>query len=437
MSDFITLQHPNYALLYGDKELVKIDKKSKNRLAYITNMTKKPQHITLYEDLVACVSSNGDIVIFDLASNTLLLKENEKNPITQFVLINTQELLYITNRCKKVTLNILHATKKIIYPTKQKKQYIPKRDKEHFVKAVEEHRLLFAYLLTQKYPLLKEEKLYNKLEMLYLEKFKKAQILIQKQDFQSAKEILNPFLIIHKKRPQIKMLLSGSKLLKEFLSKLKEGDFNTAFELTKKEPILKEFTLYKETLQAHAQLLKECNEAIVQANFTKAQRALLDIKSLKYLQKEYRSLDDFLINAQKLYNLYNHKNYTQAYTLLFNLPILRKTHLAQLMLLNYKNTLQKAEKAALAGSYAGVKEALGALFTIQNKSREIKNLLRLSFYIKIDIQIEKKEYMLCEKLLYSYFDIFGKECEIEPYIEKFEKYSGIKLALSYPLAESP
>jgi hypothetical protein len=108
---------------------------------------------------------------------------------------------------------------------------------------------------------------------------------------------------------------------------------------------------------------------------------------------------------------------------------LTNTQLCSLLQKHWKKLIVECESFALQGDAKKILSSLGELLFIESRSDILGDLLRLSFYKKISMLQEEKNYTSAQNIIYSYVDIFGYDCEIAQEIKKFEQVSRKKIAI--------
>jgi hypothetical protein len=273
---------------------------------------------------------------------------------------------------------------------------------ERFQELVLEKKYALAYAMSTKHTPLKETPEYKKMEEHFRAAFSKAAKYILKNDFISAKEELLAYLGTSSKKPLVNLLLTNHKTFIELLKALKESDFTTIEKLSKKNKVLLELPSIT--------LLQKLNyqEIAFTKDFIKIQKGNIRLKEA-----------------------YDNDNFKECYELLDDFVHLKEQELGRLLENYWCKLMQKCEIYALKGEFKKVKKELGDLIFINSRREKIGDLLKLSFYSKIDILITANDLFGAETIIYSYLDIFGIDGQINQIMRKYEAISKEKLAITH------
>jgi hypothetical protein len=106
------------------------------------------------------------------------------------------------------------------------------------------------------------------------------------------------------------------------------------------------------------------------------------------------------------------------------------THsLALLLQKHWEKLMLSCEVFALEGEAKALLTKMDELLFIQTRSEKIGDLLRVSFFQKIQKLSQEKLYKSALNIIYSYIDIFSYDVEIAKIIKKFELVSQEKVAI--------
>lgn len=273
---------------------------------------------------------------------------------------------------------------------------------ERFQELVLEKKYALAYAMSTKHTPLKETHEYKQMEEHFRAAFSKAAKYILKSDFINAKEELLAYLGTSSKKPLINLLLTNHKTFLELLKALKESDFVAIEKLSKKNKVLLELPSIP--------LLQKLNyqEIAFNKDFIKIQKGNMHLKEA-----------------------YDNDNFKECYELLDGFVHLKEQELGRILENYWCKLMQKCEVYALKGEFKKVKKELGELIFIKSRREKIGDLLKLSFYSKIDILISANDLFGAETIIYSYLDIFGIDSQISQIMKKYETTSKEKLAINH------
>ncbi len=175
-----------------------------------------------------------------------------------------------------------------------------------------------------------------------------------------------------------------------------------------------------EEISLRVALLKD--EIIKKANsgyLTKLQKR--SISTTSKIEKQPQSY-------QILQDAYKENDFKKCYEIIDKYE-LSGTQLCTLLEKHWRKILEECEGYAIQGDAKKILSSLGELLFIESRSDILGDLLRLSFFQKIDKLLKEKLYNSAQNILYSYIDIFGYDCEIAQKIQKFEFVSDEKIAI--------
>ncbi len=138
--------------------------------------------------------------------------------------------------------------------------------------------------------------------------------------------------------------------------------------------------------------------------------------------------DKQLRSYQILQDAYKDNDFKKCYEIIDKYE-LSGTQLCTLLEKHWQKMLQECEGYALQGDAKKILSTLGELLFIESRSDILGDLLRLSFFQKVENLLSQKHYNSAQNILYSYIDIFGYDCEIAQKIQKLEFISQEKIAI--------
>jgi hypothetical protein len=298
---------------------------------------------------------------------------------------------------------------------------------QHFVK---EQRFRLAYILVEKFPLLRTTQEYHEMEHTYNSIFLQAQRALQKGDKQKAQELLNPFITIMAKQKTIQLLLRHNRVYLDFLKALSKKDYISAAKLSQTSPNFKELSEYT-NLQKHLEIiLQEIQYAINSAKLDSAEKLIQSLQQCNKYKEDLQRVSNKLYKAKKLLQSYENNDFLRCYEILDTSPQLRSLQLGVLLEKHWNKLLFTIEILASKGDIQQLQKHLGELLFLKTRQYKIANLLRLGFQQAIKKYIAACNYKQAEKMIYSYIDTFGTDKELEDILHLFEKKSRHKLAIT-------
>ena len=294
-----------------------------------------------------------------------------------------------------------------------------------------EHKYAPAYALCDNYPALKYSPQYKNMEL----DFKSAYILAQKaiinNQYTQAKEYLIPYLTVISKKEIINLILKYNKDFLDFLGYINDKKYVDIDRLLLKYPIFHEIPPYI-TLQEQIQsTLQEIRNLLNATNTKEAMQKICELEDIPSLALDLKKLHVDVKAIEQLAKSYQENDFKHCYELLDeNNHIFSELELNRLLENHWKKLIHKCEEYALQGNIRAIKETLGELITVKTRSKQIGELLRLSFRTEIDKNIEIVEYFTAQALIYSYIDIFGIDNELSLLMKKYEQISNTKLAIT-------
>lgn len=300
-----------------------------------------------------------------------------------------------------------------------------------------EKKYAIAYAMCTKYEPLKNTLQYQKMEQEFKTHFLNAQRYILQNNLQGAKELLSTYNSTICKKPLINMLLTQNKEFVLFLRAIQKKDFNTINQLIKKNELFKEIPNY---IAMHSQIresLDNAQIAIKKGDIEDAKRVLLSLEGVDKIRDEIEDLHKKCRYMQILQKAYDEGNFIECYEVLDLHKYLKTVELGILLENHYSKLMQKCEEYALCGNIKDIKKTLAELITLHSRRNKIGDLLRVSFHVRIQKLLEKKDFKGSEAIIYTYIDIFGIDNEVTHLMKNFEKTSTRKLAITEVQAQRP
>lgn len=291
-------------------------------------------------------------------------------------------------------------------------------------------RYALAYNLCDKYKALKYTPHYKKMEEHFKEQFTFAQkqILLGREDI--AKEILIPYITVLSKRPLINLLLKQNREFLLFLEALEEKNYEKIEHLAQKYEIFQEIPGYSALKKSQRILLHNITKSIENAKVDEALKQLKSLPPFTCKDSEIEALYEYANIVKRFLWHYEHNEFKECYELIDSDTRLERLEVAKLLEKHWQKLMNACEVYALAGDLQSIKEQLKELLIVPTRLQRVGDLLRLSFYTKIQKLIKKNKFQSAEHMIYSYIDIFGIDAELYALMRHYEKYTERKLAIT-------
>ncbi|MCK4738228.1 MAG: hypothetical protein KAT10_06655, partial [Sulfurimonas sp.] len=301
---------------------------------------------------------------------------------------------------------------------------------EKFLMYVNQSKTALAYSLANKYPVYKETKVFQTMELEWKKAFASAQkYLLNHKSSDKAVEILAPYRGISEKTKLIQGLLLNEKLYRRFRVAIDQKNFKLSFELIKQHPFLKEYKEY-ESLIKYSDSLYIKSQILLNKGDThsaiKLLRVLLDFEDFK---EEAKSIIVDIENRQKFFNIIQDGNLLLAYNLLDNSVSLRDSEDGKRLQQLWKNDLNIANAHAANGDIDGVKSVLDKYMKINSKTIAIATVLSSCYITQLEKSIKNlKDKKIIEKGIKNYILYYGATEQLTSFFDTFkEKYPDTKL----------
>jgi len=368
---------------------------------------------------------------------TLLNTKNKRIQILKYIVfknkvksiaISQNKILYIALENN----DIIHIN---IYNTQELSQYI------------ENNNIDKAYKLIIDNPILENSIEHQFMESKYKSTYKEATLGFIQNDKTSFIRLKSIYRNIKSKSQEIDELEKAFKEYEHLKHLFKEEKYAICYALVEKFPPLKATLEYKKLeekyklslLMAQHQMntnKKDLAYEILKNYITiNSKRAI--IKSVLDTKNVFSSFEEIKDKKAKLdtntltFNqAYNHNDFKRCYEILDKNPKLNDLEVAKLLNQHFQSIIYKCDEFALNGNIKDIKYELQEFVKISTRKEKIGTLLRVSFLAKITILMKNNSFKEAENMIYSYIDIFGIESELTTIMEKFEKISSIKLAIT-------
>jgi len=300
-----------------------------------------------------------------------------------------------------------------------------------------EKKYALAYAMSSKYEPLKQTLQYKKMEQIFITAFSNAQRHVLQNNLTRAKALLSEYSTVISKKPLIRLLITQNREFTEFLKAIKEKDFKIINRLIHTNELFKQIPSYIALDNQIEETLEKTEADINSAHLNRAQKLLQTLKKVPHISQRVEKLHIKYKYVLALQKAYENNDFKTCYKILDLHKSLQSVELAALLERHWSKLIQKCEKFALKGNIKDIKETLDELIDLPSRHNKIGDLIRVSFHVKVDILMNKKNFKASEAIIYTYIDIFGIDSEITTIMKKFENLSSFKLAITQTHADRP
>ena len=298
-----------------------------------------------------------------------------------------------------------------------------------FQKMFHDQKLHIAYSMCEKFPAFKFTREYKSLERRWQEVFKKAEKEMMLNNIESARVLLNDYMLIHSKRTLIQFILYKNKEFIKFLQALKKKEFKQLNELAKEHQNFAKFDHYKSLHSEIEDSLDEAQRLIDNGNTHLAQVIIDDIEENPRYETAAQKLQTHCDLVEQLYKNYNEDELLKCYTLLDKHKSLSKVDLSVYLEAKWQQRIQECEVYAFKGQVKKLENELGELKQLPSRSDKVGDLLRLAYQKKILYTMQQKEFSQAVEVIQIYTSSFGLDLEINNLIKEYVFLSKSKLNL--------
>ncbi len=293
-----------------------------------------------------------------------------------------------------------------------------------------EKKHTLAYAICAKYPELENTPIYRKMEEVFKEVFQNAQRQIILDKINNAKAFLSPYITIPAKRNSIELLLKQNKEFLQFIIAVDKKEYATAYALVEKNKYLQNVPSYSILTNTFEKYIENIKKSIKEGNTKKASQTIKLLQEIVHLKSQTRIFRSEIKHLKELQNHYENNDFKSCFDTLDTYPHLNNTQLGTLLNKHWHKLISSCEKDALKGDVNKIKDTLGELIFLDARLQKIGDLFRVAYHIRIKTYILKKSYSSAEKTIYAYIDTFGIDSELYTLMQRFEKTTKKKLALT-------
>lgn len=444
-----------YTFLVQNNRVLQFKYNSSIQIARLHSFTKSKyiftNAIATYENLLACSNHDGEIVVINIYTRSKNIIKSQQHNINTLHFLNNNILIATdinghaqihdlkNSTAREITtpsiLILLHREKNIDLNTLSCSILKP---------LIDENSLTLAFELIDDNPMLRDTIEHNKLEEMYRVVFSKAIEELRKENKSNARKLLENFKDIDSKKEEINALFIDFKHYDRFKQHISQKKYSIAYALTSKHSVLTQTPEFKEMEDIFNVAFKLAREQMLMGQKDLATDTLNQyitilskrevIKNLLGGDYSYDNLtkekSETEIQSERLLFAYEKNDFKRCYELIDNYS-LEDSELITLLEKHWVKLMIECENHALDGNVKAIKILLGELISIKTRVEKIGDLLRVAFYSKIKTLGESKKFSSAENIIYSYIDIFGVDIEIKDIMNKYEKRSKNKLAITH------
>ncbi|WP_457564167.1 hypothetical protein, partial [Caminibacter sp.] len=301
---------------------------------------------------------------------------------------------------------------------------------EKFKQAVLKRKYPLAYSLAAMYPAFRDTVYYKKMEDDWKKVFNKAKELIKirgKED--EIRKLFMPFRGVSSKTPLIQALFNDKQLYELLRNYLLSKKFDKFFELVERNPFLYETSEYEQAMKFGEKLEKEIKRLLNETKFKEAMNyaQILELfPKYKEKAKEYKKEAEIL---SMFLNAIANKEYDLIEKLTYEYPFLMENEDYKEMKNKISQKFKLAEKEAMEGNIAKLREILGDLNNSLIYKHKIENIIKSAYLNQLMDLLVKKDEAKLQKGIENYIAFFGLDNEIED-ILKIAKRLGLNVKLT-------
>jgi len=301
---------------------------------------------------------------------------------------------------------------------------------EKFQLMFHEQKLNVAYAMCDKYPALQYTREYKSMEKKWHETCKKVEKEMISNNIESARVLLNDYLLVNSKRTLIQFILYKNKEFISFLQAIKNKEFKQINDLTKEHQTFASLQYYQSLHEEFHNKLIEAQRLIQVGNTHLAQVIIDELDDNPKYEDTAQTLQFHCNTVEQLYKYYNDDKLLNCYTLLDKNHFLKSTDLGIHLEKKWHHIIKKCEIYALKGQLKKIEKELGKLKQLVSRGDKIGDLLRLAQQKKIAYFLQKKEFSDACSEIQQYTILFGLDTEINSLISEYVTLSKTKLNLT-------
>jgi hypothetical protein len=437
----------NYAVLIDTKQ----HKVVQNRYLYFH---QKIEEITFLEHKLSVLLTNKQCYNFTPLDSQQLQQAiknkqlayafmlSEQNPLFKYLQEYQQLQKLYTQQCQYALLELINNNKQPLIALQKEFHNLPKQTKElqklyatrnhytHLQTLVTEQKYHLALNLAYTHKELQLTPLYTQLEKHFTQQFQQAQQYLTRNQKEQAQKILAPYIQVQEKKEICTLLLRNHTRFLHFLQAIENKDYTQLFTLLKDEPRFKKLPSFTQLLKALEEEIQSLYTLLAHMQIEKLKQKITHLQHIPHLKTQLQDIYFAATKLQELQHCYNNTQYKLCYEIIDTTPLLASTQLAKTLEEEFKHKIHICEHYALQGEVAPIKQELQSLLLITTRKEKIGCILRVGFLVKIKKLLLARSLHSAENMIYSYIDLFGYDSELQKIVEKFEKYSYKKLAIS-------
>ncbi len=289
------------------------------------------------------------------------------------------------------------------------------REYKNLVMLVEQKKYARAYSIVENCQSLMDTQVYKDLEKSWDEAFAKAkQAILKHHRIDTAQSLLKDFYTVSSKTPLIQTILRNSLLYIQFQDSIKNRDFKTFFSLVAQNKFLAKTKEYEEVLKLGDRLFEVAKQKIVEKDFDGVESLTKTIKYFKGYQEEAAEIEELTKAARHFFHFYNAQNSVVCFKIIDKYPIILKYQEAEQLEIEWQKVTRFAEKAALRGDTAAIKEIFADYKECEERYGKLTSLIKTSYQNQIKSSLKgDKGAEEFKKAILLYITLFGYDEDID------------------------
>ncbi len=267
------------------------------------------------------------------------------------------------------------------------------------------------YGLIEQYPLLCSSHVYEQIEKLWSERFKKAQKLMFMNKKKEAQEELLLFSTVNNKRPLVLLLIQHLDVFKIYSKAIHDRDYMKLNQLIIRYPILRKLPSYNELIQEAGELITSITEAVKEKKFEYALLLLNELSMIPQYENEFTAVKQFVSKASNLHHAMSNNHLRSAYSLIDTHPELTILPWGHKLEILWQEKLERSEAYAAQGDASGIKKEFMNLINLRGRHERIGDLLRCAYHVQLSALLESNVEAFSRGIRW-YCELFGIDTEL-------------------------
>jgi len=277
-----------------------------------------------------------------------------------------------------------------------------------------------AYEVVKNNPFLKRTSEYKNLENLWEKTINGAYKLMEKGEYEKARQLLHPFLAVPHKRSIIQTILNDFAEFEKFKNAVIKRKYPLAYSLASQYPSFRETVYYKKMEEDFKKVFNKAKELIkLKGKEDRVRELLMPFRGVP----QKTPLIQALFNDKQLYDLFRSfllsKKFDEFFSFIERHPFLYETPEYESAMKYAKKLYETTVEMLKKGNYKNAMlyaNSLKAFPTYKDKAEDI--LQKAKVFLSFLSAIANHNYDLIEKMVYEY-----------PFLEESDDYINLKRAI--------